>query len=969
MEGITPKATGESRSYGVGTLALTPQSAATVIGRTVQTALNIADIEKGLLQPIAVALSGIVSRGAESPLDRLIASANRFFPTQIGNRIVVASGFELLAGDGVENLQPSEELGSVIESYLNSLPENIGLRDSLEGIRNLLISGSTEITAAIGKLDPNLKPAALSLIMLAANLPSTQPAQQRPANAGVGSTGRPPAATAAPFNDQAQTERQETQEVKQPPKILVFGDSIASRLAGRPDVEGTTQTHEVAMDANGLSQVGAGPEAVLKILQSWENGAPGSIKGAKVVLSSGATNNPDAVAEYLPQMLEFLKRNGASSVQVLGVTNTPPGSTEVDGGAADAIRRNDTNAQITKIVSEFNSEEATSVEFTGGFEPGPDGFHPADPQELAKTIPSLVELYFQRLAKNEASMDAENENPTTENTTRTGETGSGLQAEKVLGGVSVRINPESQEANLSPEVKAFNAELERMLVEGDFDVTKLTELYGPVYSQAVAAGTFQVPEGLPNGYVKILLPNEIKGLLPQLTVAQKTAPVEMFVAPEMAAAVHFMSLRYSYTVAKDFPDLQGDMLRTRDGTSPNHKTHSRGGNLDFSASSGWEITDYSDGAALDYAFSERFNKDLTVALLTLAGLLNKGGAPLFSSVLFTGETVPGIVNEQLGRRFVINQPDHREHGHLTLSGDVVPPLPIWNPTAEQIGWGLEEDLRIGSEFVPLSPEQIEAAHGDMTDWVSGQEEAPATTTPETTTTVPEEEEAPATTTPETTTTVPEEILKKTPQEVAASISPEVRSQFEEDALPGIKEMESVYRAAEKRTGVPWEIMAAIHYREGSNDPATSIWAGEKLGAVNPDTDERMPSDPVENAVSASNHIIDMATSIYGVDLRSRKLTTEQLAKALLAYNRGGMYKNAGGNTGEDGQTIPPEGLGPEHSTYVVGGLTEDNTWYGAGHYGSGTDWGEPESRQGEVDARPGALTVYLLLLQTQGKIN
>lgn len=162
-----------------------------------------------------------------------------------------------------------------------------------------------------------------------------------------------------------------------------------------------------------------------------------------------------------------------------------------------------------------------------------------------------------------------------------------------------------------------------------------------------------------------------------------------------------------------------------------------------------------------------------------------------------------------------------------------------------------------------------------------------------------------------------------------------------------------YCAAERATGVPALVLAAIHYREANNDPNRSIMSGEPLGTVNPDTHQVEPGDLGANAIRAAGHLRDMARSVYGITVRVA-MSPAELAYAALAYNRGSMYCRGVDNGA--GQ------LHPMMSPYVSSGLFQDwvaMPWpdVGGSSIGSPEAWGEPASVRGRPDLRPGAYVV------------
>ncbi len=168
----------------------------------------------------------------------------------------------------------------------------------------------------------------------------------------------------------------------------------------------------------------------------------------------------------------------------------------------------------------------------------------------------------------------------------------------------------------------------------------------------------------------------------------------------------------------------------------------------------------------------------------------------------------------------------------------------------------------------------------------------------------------------------------------------------------IDELRAVYDEIEKETGVPWMMMAGLHYREASNRPDGSMFAGEKIGGTNPDHGDVKGTSLLENGIKAAKHFIDGAARIYGITVRP-DMTDEELVYALLAFNRGSMYKNAIDYIGRE--------MNPDESPYVYNGLDEPHLnmhWPDMGHYSkNGGSWGEPESVQGKPNTPLGAMTI------------
>lgn len=100
-----------------------------------------------------------------------------------------------------------------------------------------------------------------------------------------------------------------------------------------------------------------------------------------------------------------------------------------------------------------------------------------------------------------------------------------------------------------------------------------------------------------------------------------------------------------------------------------------------------------------------------------------------------------------------------------------------------------------------------------------------------------------------------------------------------------------YVYAQTKTGIPWQALAAMHYREAMLDPSRSIADGEVLANKKSVDGVQMYSDPNLDAESQANHLINNAKGVYGVDLKKSTLSADDWGKAFLAYNRGAMYKN------------------------------------------------------------------------------
>lgn len=153
-----------------------------------------------------------------------------------------------------------------------------------------------------------------------------------------------------------------------------------------------------------------------------------------------------------------------------------------------------------------------------------------------------------------------------------------------------------------------------------------------------------------------------------------------------------------------------------------------------------------------------------------------------------------------------------------------------------------------------------------------------------------------------------------------------------------------YLYAEEKTGVPWQVMAALHYREGGLGSDRSITNGEPLRDGTNVDGARLHKDPNLDAENAAKLLLRNALAVYKIDLITADSPVEDIGNAFLAYNRGFMYQKRGATFVQ--------------SPYVMNYYDEQYIameWIHADSY-------DPQGKKlndvmGKVDARPGALTV------------
>lgn len=126
-----------------------------------------------------------------------------------------------------------------------------------------------------------------------------------------------------------------------------------------------------------------------------------------------------------------------------------------------------------------------------------------------------------------------------------------------------------------------------------------------------------------------------------------------------------------------------------------------------------------------------------------------------------------------------------------------------------------------------------------------------------------------------------------------------------------------YKYAEEQTGIPWQAIAALHYREAGMASDRSISNGQRLtsdGSCYTNVDGlQICGDPNQDAKEAAEHLIEMAKWVYGVEL-SANSTVDEWGQAFLAYNRGVIYKRAGVDWKES--PYPMNGFDDAHALWM-----------------------------------------------------
>jgi Mannosyl-glycoprotein endo-beta-N-acetylglucosaminidase len=131
--------------------------------------------------------------------------------------------------------------------------------------------------------------------------------------------------------------------------------------------------------------------------------------------------------------------------------------------------------------------------------------------------------------------------------------------------------------------------------------------------------------------------------------------------------------------------------------------------------------------------------------------------------------------------------------------------------------------------------------------------------------------------------------KPAPVAYQLHMPPSVKNAFAATAKVPLTRSELLYRDVAGQTGIPWHLLAACDWMQCEARPRYSPVHGEKLGTVNADrTAYRTKSAALEQC---AYDLIDLACSVYGIDLTARRpLTVGDLAGVFAAFRWGGLLR-------------------------------------------------------------------------------
>ena len=117
----------------------------------------------------------------------------------------------------------------------------------------------------------------------------------------------------------------------------------------------------------------------------------------------------------------------------------------------------------------------------------------------------------------------------------------------------------------------------------------------------------------------------------------------------------------------------------------------------------------------------------------------------------------------------------------------------------------------------------------------------------------------------------------------------VTADFVETAKAPLTRLQPLYQDVARRTGIPWELLAACDWMQCQAQPRYSPVRGEKLGTTNPDgTVYRTKSAALAQCAS---DLIELAAAVYLMELAApRVLSVRELATVFAAFRWGGLLE-------------------------------------------------------------------------------
>ncbi len=203
-----------------------------------------------------------------------------------------------------------------------------------------------------------------------------------------------------------------------------------------------------------------------------------------------------------------------------------------------------------------------------------------------------------------------------------------------------------------------------------------------------------------------------------------------------------------------------------------------------------------------------------------------------------------------------------------------------------------------------------------------------------------------------------------PPQSGASSRGDAKQQEIASTLRGLPNLIAAYQEAEAATGLPWQILAGIHYREGDFNPNGSLVSGRPIGNVEPDipagscTSTYTPGKAV--AIGGGCGFRTFADSaVYAAEHFKGKIggkipqTYEDVANGLARYNGypGNSNCHHGAPWGQTAGNCPPRFIGDDNP-YVM-------NFYDAMHEDMYVIYAGDGYKDPYLDSRAGTLSAIL----------
>lgn len=168
-----------------------------------------------------------------------------------------------------------------------------------------------------------------------------------------------------------------------------------------------------------------------------------------------------------------------------------------------------------------------------------------------------------------------------------------------------------------------------------------------------------------------------------------------------------------------------------------------------------------------------------------------------------------------------------------------------------------------------------------------------------------------------------------------------------DVINRINQLKDIYVQAATQDDLPWQVLAAIHYREANNDPNSDLQAGNPFGGGTQYSTQGAQTDLLSSAVNAGQLLQQKAQDgLFHTKITADNPNPEVIKDALYGYNgRAQVYADQAASLGFDPKTQPYEG-----SPYV---MNEYDTIHTDMKIVT-KDFGSLDG----IDTRYGAFTVY-----------